>query len=164
MPVSAHALRHIMGLVNMAPEETDRVSQGMLDGCANHGGGPAVEACCHDCTASIDRHIDAQVEEGGAHPLSAPVVQREAGLPMGSERANLKLVISGGQNEPRDAIAVTLRALPTRSRRCARAAGRSPTPPPSAPAGSAPSACHLARWRGPTTPWACAWSRASACS
>ena len=113
MPVSAHALRHVTGLVRMAPEEMDRVSQGMLDGCANYGGDAAVEARCHDCTASIDRHIDAQVAAGGAHERSVLAVQRAAGLPMESVRANVKLVISGGQNEPRDAIAGTLWALLT---------------------------------------------------
>ena len=38
-------------------------------------------------------------------------VQLEAGLPMESVRANVKLVISGGQNEPRDAIAGAIWAL-----------------------------------------------------
>ena len=43
--------------------------------------------------------------------MSALAVQLEAGLPMESVRANVKLVISGGQNEPRDAIAGTAWAL-----------------------------------------------------
>jgi cytochrome P450 len=58
MPVSADALRSMTGLTNMTAEEMNRVSQGMIDGCANYGGDPEVEARCHECTASIDRHID----------------------------------------------------------------------------------------------------------
>ena len=111
MPVSAHALRNLTGLVGMEAGEMDRVSQGMLDGCANYSGDPEVEARCHDCTASIDRHIDAQIADGGAHWLSVLSVQREAGLPMKTVRVNVKLVVSGGQNEPRDAIAGTIWAL-----------------------------------------------------
>ena len=59
MPVSAEALKVITGLTNMDFAEMDRVSQGMIDGCANYAGDPAIERRCHDCTASIDRHIDA---------------------------------------------------------------------------------------------------------
>ena len=37
----------------------------------------------------------------------------DAGMPMDSLRANIKLAISGGQNEPRDAIAGAVWALLT---------------------------------------------------
>ena len=112
MPASANALRHVTGLVNMAPEELDRVSQGMIDGCANYTADPAIEANCHDCTASIDAHIDEMLETIGSEPnMSALSHQVEAGLPMDSTRANIKLIISGGQNEPRDAIAGAAWAL-----------------------------------------------------
>lgn len=112
MPVSAHALRHITGLTNMDWREMDRVSQGMIDGCANYLGDPDVEAHCHDCTASIDSHIDnvlTRIEQ--ADPFSLIAVQKSAGLSEAQIRANVKLAISGGQNEPRDAIAGTVWAL-----------------------------------------------------
>ena len=114
MPVSAHALRHITGLMNMDWREMDRVSQGMIDGCANYLGDPDIEARCHDCTASIDRHID-EVLRGDTvadeHALIS--VQKASGMDEGQIRANVKLAISGGQNEPRDAIAGTAWALMT---------------------------------------------------
>ncbi len=106
MPVSAEALKAITGLTNMDATEMDRVSQGMIDGCANYAGDPAIEANCHDCTASIDAHIDERSPDLRGRPdLSALSVMDEAGLPMAAIRANIKLIISGGQNEPRDAIA-----------------------------------------------------------
>ncbi|WP_323037095.1 cytochrome P450 [Pararhodobacter sp.] len=112
MPLSAEALKAITGLTTMDAAEMDRVSQGMIDGCANYAGDPAVEARCHDCTASIDRHIDARIPEIDANPdHSLLSVQRRAGMPDASVRANIKLAISGGQNEPRDAIAGTVWAL-----------------------------------------------------
>jgi cytochrome P450 len=106
MPVSAEALKLITGLTNMAAPEMDRVSQGMIDGCANYAGDPQVEAHCHDCTASIDRHIDAMLPRLRAAPdMSAISVMERAGLGPDRISANTKLIISGGQNEPRDAIA-----------------------------------------------------------
>jgi hypothetical protein len=106
MPVSAEALKLITGLTNMDAAEMDRVSQGMIDGCANYAGDPAVEAACHDCTASIDAHIAAMMPELAARPnASALSVMHAAGLGRDRLSANVKLIISGGQNEPRDAIA-----------------------------------------------------------
>ena len=61
MPVSAEALKSVTGLTNMDWREMDRVSQGMIDGCANYTDDPAVESHCHECTASIDRHIVARM-------------------------------------------------------------------------------------------------------
>lgn len=106
MPLSGAALQVITGLTNMEPAEMDRVSQGMIDGIANYAGDAAVEAHCKDCTASIDRHIDARLGALQAAPdKSLLSVQIQAGLSDESVRANVKLAISGGQNEPRDAIA-----------------------------------------------------------
>lgn len=114
MPVSAEALKAITGLTNMTAHEMNRVSQGMIDGCANYAGDPQVEANCHDCTASIDRHIDDMIPVVDATPdQSLLSVQRRAGLSDEQTRANIKLAISGGQNEPRDAIAGTVWALLT---------------------------------------------------
>ncbi|MDG2277212.1 MAG: cytochrome P450 [Pseudomonadales bacterium] len=112
MPVSAHALRVMTGLTNMSAAEMNRVSQGMIDGCANYVADAAVEAHCHACTASIDAHIDDRLAEGVAEDdLSLLGVQLRAGLTIEQLRANIKLSISGGQNEPRDAIAGTIWAL-----------------------------------------------------
>ena len=114
MPVSAEALKAITGLTNMHYAEMNRVSQGMIDGCANYIGDPEVEATCHDCTASIDRHIDERMPEVTNRPdHSLLSVQMQAGLSETQVRANIKLAISGGQNEPRDAIAGIVWALLT---------------------------------------------------
>ena len=106
MRISAEALKAITGLTNMPWQEMDRVSQGMMDGCANYAGDPDVEARCNDCTAAIDRYIDERIPdltESPDHSLLS--VQLQAGLSAEQYRANVKLAISGGQNEPRDVIA-----------------------------------------------------------
>lgn len=112
MPLSGEALKAITGLVHMTASEMDSVSQAMIDGCANYTGDPAIEVRCNAATAMIDDHITARlVELASAPDLSAISVQFQAGLPDASLRANVKLVISGGQNEPRDAIAGAAWAL-----------------------------------------------------
>lgn len=113
-PISGEALKAMTGLTNMTWQEMDRVSQGMIDGCANYAGDPQVEARCHDCTASIDAHISARK----AALINAPdhsllSVMMQAGLTDHQISANVKLAISGGQNEPRDAIAGAVWALLT---------------------------------------------------
>lgn len=114
MPLSGEALRVITGLTNMDVRELDRTSQGMIDGIANYQGDPVVEARCHDCTGSIDRHITERMPELRAAPdKSLLSVQMQAGLDEAATRANVKLAISGGQNEPRDAIAGAIWALLT---------------------------------------------------
>ena len=112
LPVSAEALKTVTGLSNMTFTEIDRVSQGMIDGIANISGDPTIEANCHNCTKSIDEHIDEilpTIKKSPNHTLLS--VQYEAGLSEIQNRANIKLAISGGQNEPRDAIAGTVWAL-----------------------------------------------------
>ncbi|MCB1748234.1 MAG: cytochrome P450 [Gammaproteobacteria bacterium] len=114
MPVSAHALREITGLVNLTPERMNAVSQAMIDGCANYAGDTEVEARCHAATAEIDAAIDARLGEVEQAPdFGLLSVLSRAGQALDSVRANIKLAISGGQNEPRDAIAGTAWALLT---------------------------------------------------
>ncbi|MGY6533838.1 MAG: cytochrome P450 [Pararhodobacter sp.] len=114
MPVAGAALCAMTGLTSMTPQQMDAVSQAMIDGCANYAGDAATEARCHAATAQIDEHIDRALRrfDAAADP-SCVAVQRRAGLPEDALRANVKLVISGGQNEPRDAIAGTAWALLT---------------------------------------------------
>ena len=110
-PVSAEALKSITGLTNMTWQEMDRVSQGMIDGCANYNQNKIVEENCHRCTASIDFHIQERLEQDlGSDPslLSVFALKNEK---FEIISANVKLAISGGQNEPRDAIAGTIATL-----------------------------------------------------
>lgn len=112
MPVSAHALRALTGLTNMRWQDMDAWSQAMIDGIANYGGDAAIEARCHAATAGIDACITERWPELQRAPdQSLLSVMQRAGLPEASVRANIKLTISGGQNEPRDAIAGAAWAL-----------------------------------------------------
>jgi len=114
MPVSGNALRHITGLTNLTAEQIDTGSQGMIDGVGNYGGDQKIQARCHEATAMLDDAIDEKVSEGlNDADVSMLGVLTRTEQPMDSIRANIKLAISGGQNEPRDAIAGTAWALLT---------------------------------------------------
>ncbi|WP_420326864.1 cytochrome P450 [Mameliella sp.] len=118
MRLSGEALRAITGLHGLTWQDMDAVSQGMIDGIANYTGDPDIEARCHAATARIDAVIDAQTDDPPANSLLD--VQLRAGLPMDSVRANIKLAISGGQNESRDAIAGCAWALLSHPRQLAK--------------------------------------------
>ncbi len=114
LPFSGECLKDITGLTNARAQDLDAWSQAMIDGIANYAGNPAVETRCHAATAAIDAAIDDRLTQpGGAEDRSMLGLMRAAGTPMASIRANIKLAISGGQNEPRDAIAGCVWALLT---------------------------------------------------
>jgi cytochrome P450 len=95
-------------------QDMDAWSQAMIDGIANYTGNKEVEARCHAATAGIDAAIDDMIPVVAKHPNASILsVLLSAGQPMQSIRANIKLAISGGQNEPRDAISGTIWALLT---------------------------------------------------
>ena len=114
LPLSAECLKSMTGLTNAHYQDMDEWSQAMIAGIANYGGDPAVEARCHEATAAIDEAIDDMLPVVRRVPNPSLLsVMLEAGMPESQTRANIKLTISGGQNEPRKAIAGTVWALLT---------------------------------------------------
>lgn len=112
MRLSGEALRVITGLESLTWQEMDAVSQAMIDGISNYAGDKAVEAACHLATARIDDAITGLLDAGGnGYDMCSAMMA--AGLPEEQVRANIKLAISGGQNEPRDVIAGIIWALLT---------------------------------------------------
>ena len=104
--LSAECLKLVTGLTNMTAVEMDRVSQGMIDGCSNYIGDSNIEMHCKNCTQSIDMHIN-EIVQGMNRKSDFSMISTmlEGNLSTDQIRANIKLAISGGQNEPRDAIA-----------------------------------------------------------
>src|ERR1700716_80346 len=114
LPLSAECLKDVTGLTNMRYQDMDAWSQAMIDGIANYTGNKEVEARCHAATAGIDAAIDDMIPVLTKHPNASILsVLLAAGMRNESVRANIKLAISGGQNEPRDAISGTIWALLT---------------------------------------------------
>lgn len=114
LPISGECLKSLTGLTNISYADMDAWSQGMIDGIANYIGDPAVEARCNAATAGIDAAIDEMVPVLRKTPDQSLLgVMLQTDMPMESIRANVKLAISGGQNEPRDMIAGAVWALLT---------------------------------------------------
>ena len=112
LPLSAECLKSMTGLTRVRYEDMDAWSQAMIDGIANYVGAPDVEDRCNRATAAIDAAIDDMLPSVRRAPdPSLLSVMLEAGMPEASVRANIKLTISGGQNEPRKAMAGTIWAL-----------------------------------------------------
>jgi cytochrome P450 len=112
LPISAECLKSLTGLTNMRFQDMDAWSQAMIDGIANYAGDAAIAARCDAATAGIDACIADMVPVLSKSPdHSLLSVMLASGMAMESVRANIKLAISGGQNEPRDAIAGCVWAL-----------------------------------------------------
>jgi cytochrome P450 len=121
LPLSGECLKSVTGLTNIRFQEMDAWSQGMIDGIANYTGDPTIEARCHTATAGIDAAIDDMlpvVKKAPNHSLLSVMIH--GGMPEANVRHNIKLAISGGQNEPRKAIAGTIWALLTHPAEFAR--------------------------------------------
>ena len=114
MPVSGAALCAMTGLTNITPAQMDRASQEMLDAVANYAADPEVDRKGFAQGAFVDEAIDARLAELRQTPdPSILSVLDRAGMNRDSIGANVKVIIGGGQNEPRDAIAGLLWALLT---------------------------------------------------
>src|SRR6476469_7536848 len=114
LPLSGECLKSVTGLTKISYQEMDAWSQGMIDGSANYAGDPGIEARCHAATAGIDAAIDDMlpvVRQAPNHSLLSVMIH--GGMPEANVRHNIKLTISGGQNEPRKAIAGCIWALLT---------------------------------------------------
>jgi cytochrome P450 len=114
LPLSGECLKSVTGLTNIRYQEMDAWSQGMIEGIANYAGDAAIEARCHAAVAGIDAAIDDMlpvVRKTPNHSLLSVMIH--GGMPEDNVRHNIKLTISGGQNEPRKAIAGCIWALLT---------------------------------------------------
>lgn len=126
LPLSAECLKDVTGLTNMRFQDMDAWSQAMIDGIANYTGNKEIETRCHAATAGIDAAIDDMIPVVKNHPNTSILsVLLAAGQPIESIRANIKLAISGGQNEPRDAISGAVWALLTHPEQLALVRGGS---------------------------------------
>src|SRR3954449_9566685 len=109
-PFAARTLKLLLGLHAARDEDLEFASQAFIDGIGNYADDGDTWQRCERANRLVDEAITAdwdRAEDGsvlrafiGAGTLSEEEV-----------RANVKLFISGGLNEPRDVIATTLHAL-----------------------------------------------------
>jgi cytochrome P450 len=114
-PYAADNLRVVLGFHNATQSDLQRWSQTLIDGTGNYADDPDVWAAAERSSREVDAAIDELLPYLRRHPdaslLSLLAGQTGMPMPLDALRANLKMTIGGGLNEPRDAIATTSWAL-----------------------------------------------------
>ncbi|GAB3655858.1 cytochrome P450 [Zhihengliuella somnathii] len=111
-PYAAENLRLVMGFHNASQEDMQRWSQTMIDGTGNYADDPEVWAKSSRSSEEVDAAIDEMLpylRQNPDHSLLSGLASLP--IPLEAIRANMKMTIGGGLNEPRDVLATTLWAL-----------------------------------------------------
>jgi cytochrome P450 len=111
-PYAAENLRLICGFHNSTQEDFQRWSQTMIDGTGNYADDPEVWAKSEKSSSEVDAAIDDMIPyllKNPDHSLLSGLASLP--IPLEAVRANLKMTIGGGLNEPRDVLATTVWAL-----------------------------------------------------
>jgi cytochrome P450 len=116
-PMSVRSLRFMLGLDDVPWQDILRWNEGMMPGLANFEGDPDKQAPADRASAELGDAIDHVLQRLEREPdgsvLSWMLRHERDGDRMTREEivANTKLMLSGGLQEPRDLIALTVLAL-----------------------------------------------------
>lgn len=116
-PMSVRSLRYMLGLDEVPWEDLLRWNEGLMPGLANFEADPVKQEPADEASealgAAISQVLDRLAAEPDGSVLSWMLHHEEDGRAMPREQivANTKLMLSGGLQEPRDVIALTLWAL-----------------------------------------------------
>jgi cytochrome P450 len=116
-PMSVRSLRFMLGLDAIAWQDILAWNEGLMPGLANFEGDDAKQAPADAASAALGAAIEGVLDRLRDEPdgsvLSWMLHHEKEGRRMGREQivANTKLMLSGGLQEPRDLIALTLWAL-----------------------------------------------------
>ncbi|NLS09248.1 cytochrome P450 [Nesterenkonia sp. MY13] len=108
-PYAAENLREIIGFKNATWQDIRRWSQDMINATGNYADDPEIWDLGKKAFDEVDDAIDEVIPSLDENTLLAHMIS--AGMPIHSVRANIKMTIGGGFNEPRDAMGTTLWAL-----------------------------------------------------
>lgn len=82
-------------------------SQALIDGAGNYAADAEIERKAMQASADVDTAIDVVLELHRSNPnpsILSSMVNADPQMPIEAIRANIKVIIGGGLNEPRDAI------------------------------------------------------------
>jgi hypothetical protein len=109
-PYAARTLKLLLGLEDVPDGDMQVWSQALIDGVGNYAHDPEVWRRCRQAGAGIDAAIERWWGRAAEGTVLHSMVSAET-VSADEVRANIKLFISGGLNEPRDVIATTAWAL-----------------------------------------------------
>lgn len=112
-PMAARCLMEILGLSNVCWRDLCDWSQSLMDAVGNYGNDPAIWTRQEAVGRLIDEALDQMIEIKRINPdpsfmsalANAPDISLE------QIRANVKVIIGGGINEPRDAVCTAIYSL-----------------------------------------------------
>lgn len=114
-PYSAENLREILGFENATQEDLQRWSQTLIDATGNYADDPEIWAKGKRSFDEVDLALDEMLRWHADHPdhslISTLLRIPDYEMPIEKIRANIKMTIGGGLNEPRDALGVAAWAL-----------------------------------------------------
>lgn len=114
-PYAAENLRVIFGFENASAADMLRWSQTLIDGTGNYADDPDVWEAARRSYEEVDIALDETIERVRREPdasLVSHIVQHaDPAVTLEDTRANLKMSIGGGVNEPRDALTNAVFAL-----------------------------------------------------
>ncbi len=106
-PCASRALAALLGFANTHPKDLARWSQAMMDATGNYADDPEVWRRSEQATAGIDAALDDLIPHlttNPDHSLVSGMIHAADPLTREEISANVKVIIGGGLNEPRDAI------------------------------------------------------------
>lgn len=114
-PYAAETLRRMLGLYNAEQSDLQRWSQTMIDATGNYADDPDVWAKGKRSFDEVDAALDEMLEYHLTHRddslISGLLSMPGEAMPIEQIRANIKMTIGGGLNEPRDALGVAALAM-----------------------------------------------------
>lgn len=115
-PCAARCLGQLLGLYDVDQIDLRTWSQAMMDGTGNYANDPEIWRRCDDAVRGVDAALDAAIAHLRTHPDESLIsCMLHADDPLSREEigGNVKVIIGGGLNEPRDAITTALYGLLT---------------------------------------------------
>lgn len=120
-PLAAQNLIDMLGIDGALPADMTRWSHAFIDGFSNLGDDPEVWDRCADARAEIDFLLDGLIARYRSSPDASMIsAMANAGQAEVDIRANVKLTISGGMNEPQHMITNIVWALSEHPDQCDR--------------------------------------------
>ncbi len=120
-PYAARCLGHLMGISDASDTDLQRWSQTLIDGAGNFGWQKSLFDLCDTANREIDDCVAQALPGHRKHPNPSALsimLNAEDPIPFSQIRANLKITIGGGINEPRDALLTILYGLLTNPNQC----------------------------------------------
>jgi len=106
-PMASLSLMAMIGFRPMPWQTLADWSQALIDGAGNYAADTEIERKAMQASADVDAAIDAVRDDHRSRPnpsILSSMINADPPMPIEGIRANIKVIIGGGLNEPRDAI------------------------------------------------------------